>query len=127
VAVWPPQRSLGKLKPAADLFNNRILGHDGIERRIEANDAPYAVHFSHGRGHRCLGTANQQNGNSENKQSFHFFSFAGRTPFRFHARIRFIPGSTEIVSKCAPNVKDNLHKPHGPGCVRNAMQIGDAA
>jgi len=35
------------------------------------------VHFGHGRG--CLGTANQQNGNSENKQSFHILHLRAKT------------------------------------------------
>ena len=77
VAIGPPQRSLGKLESAADLFDLRILRYDRIERRIETNDTPDAVRFGHGR--RCLGTANQQNGNGENKQSFHILHLAQKT------------------------------------------------
>ena len=79
VAIGPPQRSLGKLESAADLFDLRILRHDRIERRVEANDTPDAVRFGHGRGRRCLGTANQQNGNGENKQSFHILHLGQKT------------------------------------------------
>jgi hypothetical protein len=34
-----------------------------------------------------------------------YSSFAGKSPFRFHAGIHFIPGSTGIVAKRAPSVK----------------------
>jgi hypothetical protein len=88
------------LEPAADLFDNRIFGNDGIERRIEADDVPYAVRFSHGR--RRSGTADKRNHSSENKQSFHIFSRT-QHPF-FPAGMEFPPDSTAIALKNALSV-----------------------
>jgi hypothetical protein len=51
-----------------------------------------------------LRAASQQNSNSENKQRFHIRH--SRATLSFRARSHSIPGTTAIVPKTAPNVKE---------------------